>query len=222
MNKSSYQNIKACAIAVLLCSCMLCMPHPTNALSNTMKTAGSGGGSNHHHLGTVSNNDNGSTSNTLKLSPSTMTDVQRYLSSIGTTLDNVCGNHHYYYHHHHSHQISQRRGLNAGDDTEDINTNTIDTEEGGEGKGEEKNESKKAMYINAFMAVFCVCVAALAAGLTMGLLSQELLDLRIKEMAAADENIKAQAKSLVPLIKDHHRLVSIKYMCIFIIHMILY
>jgi metal transporter CNNM len=39
----------------------------------------------------------------------------------------------------------------------------------------------------------------------MGLVSQELLDLKIKEIAG-DAKEKAQAKSVLPLIKDHHRL----------------
>jgi metal transporter CNNM len=59
--------------------------------------------------------------------------------------------------------------------------------------------------INCIMAVFCVLVAALAAGLTMGLVSQELLDLRIKEVAGNQEE-KEQARSLIPLLQDHHRL----------------
>ena len=59
--------------------------------------------------------------------------------------------------------------------------------------------------INCIMALFCVLVAALAAGLTMGLVSQELLDLRIKEVAGSQEE-KDQARSLIPLLQDHHRL----------------
>ena len=43
----------------------------------------------------------------------------------------------------------------------------------------------------------------------MGLLSQDLLDLKIKEMAASNLEERKQAKALIPLIQDHHRLVSI-------------
>ena len=39
----------------------------------------------------------------------------------------------------------------------------------------------------------------------MGLVSQELLDLKIKEIAGSAQE-KAQARSVLPLIKDHHRL----------------
>ena len=56
------------------------------------------------------------------------------------------------------------------------------------------------------MALLCVCVAALAAGLTMGLVSQEIIDLKIKELASDSEVERKQARSLVPLLIDHHRL----------------
>jgi len=58
---------------------------------------------------------------------------------------------------------------------------------------------------NGIMACVCVTVAALAAGLTMGLVSQEMLDLRIKEMAGTAKE-KVQARAVIPLIQDQHRL----------------
>jgi len=58
---------------------------------------------------------------------------------------------------------------------------------------------------NSGLAFLCVTVAALAAGLTMGLVSQDVLDLRIKEIAG-DADEKRYAKSLLPLMADHHRL----------------
>mmetsp|Transcript_23085 Transcript_23085/g.34371 ORF Transcript_23085/g.34371 Transcript_23085/m.34371 type:complete len:550 (+) Transcript_23085:142-1791(+) len=181
MKKKSFDIIKACTIAVLLCM----LPLPADALSNNVSTeasSGSGSGSD-NHPGIKSSPLNNNDTNKKLTPPLSMTDVERHLSSIGTTVDDVCG---YHYH----------RGLNT--DGDQVN----DAEEG-EG---EKVRSKQVIYINTAMSIFCVCVAALAAGLTMGLLSQELLDLRIKEKASADLNERKQAQSLVPLIKDHHRL----------------
>ena len=60
--------------------------------------------------------------------------------------------------------------------------------------------------INAGMAIICVCIAALAAGLTMGLVSQEIIDLKITEVASESDVEREQARSLVPLLIDHHRL----------------
>jgi metal transporter CNNM len=60
-------------------------------------------------------------------------------------------------------------------------------------------------FRNGALALVCVVLAALAAGLTMGLVSQEILDLRIKEMAGNTDE-KIQARKVIPLIKDHHRL----------------
>ena len=75
---------------------------------------------------------------------------------------------------------------------------------------EEESESPEndlVFYVtNGSLAFMCVCVAALAAGLTMGLVSQEILDLKIKEVASESEEERRQARSLVPLLRDHHRL----------------
>lgn len=70
---------------------------------------------------------------------------------------------------------------------------------------EMEDEKSPFFFLNCIMALCCVLVAALAAGLTMGLVSQELLDLRIKEVAGNQEE-KNQARSLIPLLQDHHRL----------------
>lgn len=59
---------------------------------------------------------------------------------------------------------------------------------------------------NGILAVLCVCVAALAAGLTMGLLSLDPLLLLIKIRAGATEKEKNQAASLLPIVKQHHLL----------------
>mmetsp|Transcript_5551 Transcript_5551/g.6234 ORF Transcript_5551/g.6234 Transcript_5551/m.6234 type:complete len:182 (-) Transcript_5551:137-682(-) len=74
----------------------------------------------------------------------------------------------------------------------------------------EEEEKEEGGYLpNAVMAFMCVSVAALAAGLTMGLMSQEVLDLRIKELAASNISERKQAKSLIPLVSDRHRLKSL-------------
>ena len=75
-----------------------------------------------------------------------------------------------------------------------------------EEEGDDLFNRGKWFYIqNGIMAFVCVTVAALAAGLTMGLVSQEMLDLRIKEMAGTSKE-KVQARAVIPLIQDPHRL----------------
>ena len=59
---------------------------------------------------------------------------------------------------------------------------------------------------NGVLAVLCICVAALAAGLTMGLLSLDPLLLLIKIRAGETEQEKTQAASLLPIVKQHHLL----------------
>jgi CBS domain containing-hemolysin-like protein len=59
---------------------------------------------------------------------------------------------------------------------------------------------------HAFLALLCVCTAALAAGLTMGLLSLDPLLLLIKMRAGATKLEQDQAASLLPLVKQHHLL----------------
>jgi hypothetical protein len=116
-------------------------------------------------------------------------DVEAYLNQVGLTLDDVC-----------AYQYNQRKLFPLDKETE---TTTSALEE------EEEEEHSKNKIKNIIFAFTCVTFAALAAGLTMGLLSQDLLDLKIKELASSNLKEREQAATLVPLIKDHHRLVRI-------------
>jgi metal transporter CNNM len=60
--------------------------------------------------------------------------------------------------------------------------------------------------LHAFCALLCVTTAALAAGLTMGLLSLDPLMLLIKMRAAGSQREKDQAAAILPIVKQHHRL----------------
>lgn len=73
---------------------------------------------------------------------------------------------------------------------------------------EESTEPKDMnFYIyNGVMAFICVCTAALAAGLTLGLLSLDPLNLLIKMRTASSEEEKRQAASLLPIVRQHHML----------------
>jgi Mg2+/Co2+ transporter CorB len=70
---------------------------------------------------------------------------------------------------------------------------------------EEEDEDVWFLISYALCALACVIVAALAAGLTMGLLSLDPLMLLIK-MRAGGEEEKKQAASLLPIVKQHHLL----------------
>jgi metal transporter CNNM len=59
---------------------------------------------------------------------------------------------------------------------------------------------------NGLLATLCVVVAALAAGLTMGLMSLDPLMLHIKQRAGATEQERQQAAALLPVVKKHHLL----------------
>lgn len=59
---------------------------------------------------------------------------------------------------------------------------------------------------NILMAVLCVCTAALAAGLTLGLLSLDPLNLLVKMRTAVSEEEKNQAASLLPIVRQRHLL----------------
>jgi metal transporter CNNM len=62
-------------------------------------------------------------------------------------------------------------------------------------------------YISHALCAFaCVVVAALAAGLTMGLLSLDPLLLLIKMRAGSTKKEQDQAASLLPIVKQHHLL----------------
>jgi Cyclin M transmembrane N-terminal domain len=60
--------------------------------------------------------------------------------------------------------------------------------------------------LNAIGAFVCVTLAALAAGLTLGLLGLDPLVLLIKERAGQDEKERQMARQLLPVIQQHHRL----------------
>jgi len=75
----------------------------------------------------------------------------------------------------------------------------------------------KPFYTHAFLAFACVVMAALAAGLTMGLVSIEPMEMKIivntedKDIPAEQDKLKlkgdqAAARKVLPLISDHHRL----------------
>jgi len=65
--------------------------------------------------------------------------------------------------------------------------------------------STRAIWLNLLMSLVCVCVAALAAGLTMGMLSIEPLSLMIKMRCGTAKEI-SQAGAILPLIRQRHLL----------------
>lgn len=58
----------------------------------------------------------------------------------------------------------------------------------------------------ASCTLFCVMLAALAAGLTMGMLSLDPLMLLVKIRASQSEEEKRQAEAVLPIVKQHHLL----------------
>jgi metal transporter CNNM len=83
----------------------------------------------------------------------------------------------------------QRRGLLSEIDDEQAATSNV-----------------QRYLVNAFAAVLCVGVAALAAGLTLGMLGLDPLLLLIKERAADQPSERAAASQLLPVVQQHHRL----------------
>jgi len=73
-----------------------------------------------------------------------------------------------------------------------------ETANGDELDGDEK-------YINAGIALLCVLIGGIAAGLTMGLLSIDPLMLRIKLRSGTNLE-KSYAKKILPVVSNHHRL----------------
>jgi metal transporter CNNM len=70
-----------------------------------------------------------------------------------------------------------------------------------------EEEHDSWFYISHALCAFaCVVVAALAAGLTMGLLSLDPLLLLIKMRAGSTKKEQDQAASLLPIVKQHHLL----------------
>lgn len=59
---------------------------------------------------------------------------------------------------------------------------------------------------NGLLAALCVTTAAIAAGLTMGLMSLDPLMLTIKMRAASSETERKQAAALLPVVQQHHLL----------------
>eukprot|EP00591_Stephanopyxis_turris_P005262 CAMPEP_0195522164 /NCGR_PEP_ID=MMETSP0794_2-20130614/20080_1 /TAXON_ID=515487 /ORGANISM="Stephanopyxis turris, Strain CCMP 815" /LENGTH=664 /DNA_ID=CAMNT_0040651855 /DNA_START=117 /DNA_END=2111 /DNA_ORIENTATION=+ len=75
---------------------------------------------------------------------------------------------------------------------------------------EEEEEKRKPLttyeiIYNSSLALLCVMIAALAAGLTMGMLSVDPLFLMIK-LRCGTPLEKSQAQSIYPLVRQHHRL----------------
>lgn len=75
-----------------------------------------------------------------------------------------------------------------------------------EGEEEFVRPQGQELYFNMFCAFVCVCTAAMAAGLTMGLLSLDELMLLIKERAGATEKERKAAARLLPIVRKHHLL----------------
>jgi|NorSeaMetagenome_1021524.scaffolds.fasta_scaffold164558_1 hypothetical protein len=64
---------------------------------------------------------------------------------------------------------------------------------------------KSELYFFSGGVVVCMLTAALAAGLTMGLLSIDPLKLAIKQKCGTDEE-KKMAKAILPILSQHHLL----------------
>ncbi len=81
------------------------------------------------------------------------------------------------------------------------------TEDNDEKNVDVNHQDQIWFYItHATCALVCVIVAALAAGLTMGLLSLDPLMLLIKVRAGSTQKEQDQAASLLPIVKQHHLL----------------
>ena len=80
---------------------------------------------------------------------------------------------------------------------------------GGPGAGEGEERGVAALLVNGVLAFVCVAFAALAAGLTMGLLSLDPLALEIKRRASDDPAERRRSEVILPLLVGHscrHRL----------------
>ena len=67
-------------------------------------------------------------------------------------------------------------------------------------------------YYNIGMALLCVGFSAVCCGVNLGLLSTDDLHLKIK-MLSGDKDEAIAAKRLLPLMKDHHRLLVTLLLC---------
>eukprot|EP00440_Ansanella_granifera_P045436 gb/GFBE01049228.1/.p1 GENE.gb/GFBE01049228.1/~~gb/GFBE01049228.1/.p1 ORF type:complete len:819 (+),score=174.70 gb/GFBE01049228.1/:1-2457(+) len=81
----------------------------------------------------------------------------------------------------------------------------------------EKEMAALSIWVDIGVAILCVCSAALAAGLTLGLLSMEpfgltvILAARLEECSSSEEKDKLQAEQaharrILPVVRDHHLL----------------
>ncbi len=68
-----------------------------------------------------------------------------------------------------------------------------------------KNDVIECETVYGLAVLFCVCCAALAAGMTMGLLSLDQLKLKIK-LAVGTTQEKQAANKILPIISNHHLL----------------
>ncbi|GAX28949.1 hypothetical protein FisN_20Lh274 [Fistulifera solaris] len=71
---------------------------------------------------------------------------------------------------------------------------------------EETAVDEAPWYFNLLAAGFCVSLAAVAAGLTLGMLAMDPLMLLIKERAGETEEERKMASTLLPIVNQHHRL----------------
>jgi metal transporter CNNM len=77
-------------------------------------------------------------------------------------------------------------------------------------KSEETTKNRRDeignIVFNSCMALLCVSLAALAAGLTLGLLSINSMDLLVKMRIGTTETERLQASSLLPIVRKRHQL----------------
>jgi metal transporter CNNM len=71
---------------------------------------------------------------------------------------------------------------------------------------ENHDESTESRIYYAIAAGTCVTIAAMAAGLTVGMLGLDPLVLLVKQRASVDPMERQRATQLLPVIKQHHRL----------------
>jgi len=71
---------------------------------------------------------------------------------------------------------------------------------------EESSEkmTRSSLIVNSFLAALCVTAAAIAAGLTMGMLSLDYFDLHVKVRTAHSESERVQVSCLIPIIEQRH------------------
>ncbi|KAL3785257.1 hypothetical protein HJC23_002712 [Cyclotella cryptica] len=84
-----------------------------------------------------------------------------------------------------------------------------DPHENGNATKDEDNSQYFSRIVNAVLSLLCVVTAALAAGLTMGLLSLDPLTLEIKRRASPSQEERKWSEDLLPLLVGHskrHRL----------------